>query len=354
MFQFRFRDRHTSMERTPNRREVLGGLTAAAAMSASGQGADGGMPRRALGRTGEKVSMIGLGGSDIGKKTLTDSQSVDLIRRAIDGGINFMDNCWDYHDGRSERLMGQALRDGYRQKVYLMTKIDGRTKGAAAKQIDESLRRLQTDHLDLLQHHEIIRYEDPHRIFGPGGAMEACLEAQKAGKVRHIGFTGHKDPHIHLYMLEVAKKNGFQFDSVQMPLNVMDAHFRSFEKLVLPELVKRNIAVLGMKSMGGGVILKSNAVKAVECLRYALSLPTSVVITGIESIPILEQAFEVGRTFQPLSEQERASLLERTRQAAGEGQFELFKTSAVFDGTAKHPEWLGDDLPRSKQMLGEG
>jgi aryl-alcohol dehydrogenase-like predicted oxidoreductase len=333
------------------RRTLLSGLTAA--VTAAGNGATQGMPKRTLGRTGEKVSMIGLGGANIGKPELSDDESIKIIRRAIDRGINFMDNCWDYHNGRSEQLMGRALRDGYRQRVFLMTKLDGRTRDAANKQLDESLRRLQTDHIDLLQHHEVLRFDDPDRIFAPGGSMEAFIEARKAGKIRYIGFTGHKDPHVHLYMLEVARKHGFQFDTVQMPLNVMDAHFRSFGQLVLPELVKQNIGVLGMKSMGAGIILKSNTVKPEECLRYALSLPTSVVITGIDSMPVLDQALEVARTFQPLTKQEVASLLQRTAQAAADGKFELFKTTAVFDGTAKHPEWLGDDLPRTKQLRKE-
>ena len=201
------------------------------------------------------------------------------MRTAIDNGVTFMDNCWDYHGGRSEERMGKALQDGYRQKVFLMTKLDGRTKQSASKQLDDSLRRLQTDHIDLLQFHEVIRYEDPDRIFADDGAVVAFQDAKKAGKIRHIGFTGHKDPHVHLYMLQVARDNGFQFDTVQMPLNPMDAHYRSFQHLVLPELVKQNIGVLGMKSMGSGVILKSNTVSPVECLHYAMNLPTSVVIT---------------------------------------------------------------------------
>ncbi len=212
-----------------------------------------------------------------------------------------MDNSWDYHNGRSQRWMGSALKDGYRQKVFLMTKIDGRTKGAAQMQIDESLKDLQVDRIDLLQHHEVLRFEDPDRIFAPGGSMEAVLEAQKAGKIRYIGFTGHKNPQIHLQMLETAAQNGFRFDMVQMPLNDMDAHFRSFEKQVLPVLVKNQIGVLGMKSMGESYIPRSNTVSAIECLHYAMNLPTSVVITGIDSMRILDQAFEAVRTFQPMN-----------------------------------------------------
>jgi diketogulonate reductase-like aldo/keto reductase len=252
----------------------------------------GEMLYRTLGRTGERISAIGLGGFHIGKPSLSDDDSIRLIRTAIDRGITFMDNSWDYHEGQSEVRMGKALKDGYRQKVFLMTKIDGRTKETAARQIEASIERLQTDHIDLLQHHEVIRFDDPDRIFAEGGATEALVEAQQAGKIRYIGFTGHKDPHVHLYMLKVAADHGFHLDSAQMPLNVMDAHFRSFGQMVLPELVKQQIGVLGMKSMADGVILKSKTVTPIECLHYALSLPTSVVITGIDKREVLDQAFE--------------------------------------------------------------
>ena len=238
--------------------------------------------------------------------------------------------------------MGKALaQDGYRQKAFLMTKIDGRTKQEAAKQIDQSLKRLQTDHVDLLQHHEVIRFEDPDRIFAPGGAMEAFHEAKQAGKLRFVGFTGHKDPHVHLYMLKLAAEHGFHFDTVQMPLNVMDAHFRSFGKHVLPVLVKQNIGVLGMKSMGSGIILNSQTVSPIECLHYAMSLPTSVVITGIDSMKILDQAIEAAESFRPMEQAQISALLAKTAQAAKGGRFELFKTTAQFDSTAEHPEWLG-------------
>src|SRR5438445_1162530 len=198
--------------------------------------------------------------------------------------------------------MGESLKGGYRDKAFLMTKIDGRSTAEAARQLDESLRRLQTDRIDLVQHHEIIRYEDPHRIFDPEGANAALVDARRAGKLRYIGFTGHKDPHVHLHMLRVAAENGFRFDTVQMPHNVMDAHYRSFAKLVLPELVKANLGVLGMKPMANGILLKSKTVTAVECLHYALNLPTSVVITGIDSLEILDQALTAVRTFRPLAE----------------------------------------------------
>jgi aryl-alcohol dehydrogenase-like predicted oxidoreductase len=232
-----------------------------------------------------------------------------------------------------------------------MTKIDGRSKRAAARQLDESLRRLQTDHIDLVQHHEVIRYDDPHRIFDPEGANAALVEARQAGKIRYVGFTGHKDPHIHLHMLEVAKQHEFSFATVQMPLNVMDAHYRSFEKLVLPELVKNKIGVLGMKSMANGIILKSRTVTPVECLHYALNLPTSVVITGCDSMEILEQALDAARTFRKMTAAQVKALLAKTKKAAANGEFELFKTSSIFDSTATHPDWLGEEPQRLRQMM---
>jgi aryl-alcohol dehydrogenase-like predicted oxidoreductase len=313
--------------------------------------AKGPMPCRTLGRTGVQVSAIGLGGWHIGFKDLDERTSIRIIRTAIDRGISFMDNSWDYNDGASEIRMGKALRDGYRNRVFLMTKIDGRSKVEATRQLNESLRRLQTDSVDLIQHHEILRYEDPHRIFDQDGAHAALIEARQAGKVRYIGFTGHKDPRIHLHMLEVARQHGFTFDTVQMPLNVMDAHYRSFERLVLPELLKENIAVLGMKSLANGIILNSGTVTAIECLHYALNLPTSVVITGMESMDRLEQALEAARTFRPMTDAQVNALRAKTAQAASKGEFELFKTSSIFDATASNPEWLGDEPERVQRVM---
>ena len=309
------------------------------------------MPKRRLGRTGVEVSLIGLGGWHLGFKSMDEELSIRIIRTAIDNGINFMDNCWDYNEGASEIRMGKALRDGYRERAFLMTKIDGRTKQDAAKQLDESLKRLNVDHIDLVQHHEILRFEDPHRIFDDKGANAALLEARDAGKIRYLGFTGHKDPRIHLYMLEVATENGFTFDTVQMPLNVMDAHYRSFEKMVLPELVKQDIGVLAMKTLANGTILESNTVSAIECLQYAMNLPSSVVITGCESMKDLEQALTAARTFQPLSEERVKNLLSKTAQAASHGEYELFKTTSVYDGTATHPEWLGEEPPEVQRVM---
>src|SRR6202040_3052671 len=300
----------------------------------------GDMLFRRLGTTGEWVSLVGLGGYHMGKQA-DENDSIHLVRSAIDRGITFMDNCWDYNDGVSEIRMGKALRDGYRQKVFLMTKIDGRTKESAAKQIDESLRRLQTDRIDLLQFHEVIRMNDPDRIFAPGGAIEATLNAKKAGKLRYIGFTGHKSPQIHLHMLDTASKHGFTFDTIQMPLNVMDAHFESFEKLVLPVLVQNRIGVLAMKTMGDGNFLRSGVVTPIECLHYSMSLPTSVVITGCDSMRKLDQALNAARSFEPMSESAKAELLAKTAKIAGSGSFELYKTTQTFDGTSANPQWLG-------------
>jgi len=316
--------------------------TIASALSAKLISAEtkGDMQYRTLGRTGEKVSIVGLGGYHLGMQD-SEQESIRIIRGALDNGINFLDNSWDYNGGTSETRMGKALVDGYRQKAFLMTKIDGRTKKAAADQLNESLKRLQTDRIDLLQFHEVIRMSDPERIFAAGGGMEAVLEAKKAGKVRYIGFTGHKSPEIHLKMLDTAFKNKFTFDTVQMPLNVMDAHFESFGKKVLPVLLQHNIGVLGMKPMGDKIILKSNTSSAVECLHYAMNLPTSVVITGCDSERILQQAIGAARSFRPMSEAQVSALLAKTANAAQNGRYELYKTSGTFDSTAANPQWLG-------------
>jgi aryl-alcohol dehydrogenase-like predicted oxidoreductase len=308
---------------------------------------------RNLGSTGLQVSAIGVGGWHLSLKHVDAPLSVRIVRSAIDRGITFMDNCWDYNEGVSETRMGKALSDGYREKVFLMTKIDGRSKKEATRQLNESLKRLKVDMIDMVQHHEILRFEDPHRIFDEDGAHAALIEARQAGKLKYIGFTGHKDPRIHLYMLEVAARNGFRFDAVQMPLSVMDAHYRSFEKQVLPELVKNKIAVLGMKSMANGILLKSKTVTPIECLHYALNLPASVVITGIDSMKVLDQAFEAVRTFHPLSSEEIRALLAKTSDAAAKGEFEPFKTTSIFDGTAQNPGWLGEESAKVQALMGE-
>ena len=319
---------------------VAGTVTASLGSPAWSAGVPAAMPMRTLGRTGEKISAIGLGGYHTGLQR-DEQDSISLIRKAVDGGITFMDNCWDYNGGASEERIGKALRDGYRAKVFLMTKIDGRTKTAAARQIEESLKRLQTDRIDLVQFHEIIRMDDPGRIFAAGGGMEAALAAQKAGKIRFLGFTGHKDPSMLLNMLDKAAEHHFHFDAVQMPLNVMDAHFHSFAANVVPRLVKEEIGVLGMKPLGFGTIPQSGAATAIECLHYAMNLPTATVITGIDSPAILAQAFEAARTFKPMTGPEVAALLARTKAAAADGQYERFKTTTQFDGTSQNPQWLG-------------
>lgn len=307
---------------------------------------------RELGSTGEKVSLIGVGGWHLGLKYVDEKTALRIVHEAIDRGITFMDNCWDYNDGKSEKRMGKALQDGKREKIFLMTKIDGRTKKLAAKQLDESLKRLKTDRIDLVQHHEILRYEDPHRIFDEKeGAHLAMLDAQKAGKLRFIGFTGHKDPHIHLHFLEVAESCGYKLDTAQMPVNVMDAHYRSFSKLVVPELVKRKMGILAMKAMGNGIILKSKTVTAIECLHYAMSMPSSVVITGIDSPKILDQAFEAVRTFQDVQKKDIDAILAKTKEASLRGEFEPFKTSAIFDGTAENPDWVGKERKRLLNLM---
>jgi aryl-alcohol dehydrogenase-like predicted oxidoreductase len=308
---------------------------------------------RDLGSTGEKVSAIGVGGWHLGLGHVEEQLAIRIVRSAVDRGITFLDNCWDYNEGASEIRMGKALRDGYRDRAFLMTKIDGRSKKEATKQLHESLKRLDVESIDLVQHHEILRYEDPHRIFHEDGAHAALVEARQAGKIRYIGFTGHKDPRIHLYMLEVAASKGFKFDTVQMPLNLFDAHYRSFSKLVVPVLAQQRIGILGMKSMANGILLRSNTVTATECLHYALNLPTSVVITGIDSMEILDQAEQAARTFLPMSDQDLARLLAKTAAAAAEGTYEPFKTTSIFDGTATHPEWLGEEPKQVQELVPE-
>jgi aryl-alcohol dehydrogenase-like predicted oxidoreductase len=302
------------------------------------------LPRRKLGTTGVEVSAIGLGGFHIGLPK-DDQTAIGIVRAAVDYGVTFMDNCWDYNDGKSQDRMGRALADGYRQKVFLMTKIDGRTKRAAAEQIDQCLRALRTDVVDLVQIHEVIRTTDAERSFGPDGVIEALVAARTAGKLRFIGFTGHKSPQIHLHMLKTAQANKFRFDTVQMPLNVMDAHYSSFERQVLPVLVEQGIGVLGMKPLGSGLFFKSapfakGDVTATDCLQYSLGLPTSVVITGCDTLGILKQAVRAAVTLPPTSTARTNGLLRRTAGVAARGDWEGYKTTEGFDGTAQHPWWL--------------
>lgn len=288
-----------------------------------------GIPLRALGRTGIEVTAIGLGGYHIGAMK-DDDEAIRLMHEAIDAGITFMDNAWEYHDGRSEELMGRAIADR-RQEVFLMTKVctHGRDRHEAMRQLEDSLRRLKTDYLDLWQVHELAYENDPELHFASGGVMEAVEQAKREGKVRFVGFTGHKSAEIHLKMLAYE----YPFDACQLPLNVLDGTFRSFERKVLPELERQGIAAIGMKSMGGGGdMVKAGVLTAEEALSYAMSLPVASIISGIESSAILEQNLKVARDFQPMSAEEMQALRMRCAEAAGDGRYELYKVSAKHEG----------------------
>ena len=290
---------------------------------------------RPLGRTGEHVSAMGLDAYQPGMAS-DPRETVRMIQAAIEGGLTFMGNSWDYHQGESERRMGEALRGGYRERVFLSTRIDGQTRKAAIAQLDQSLSRLRTDHLDLLMLNEIIRPEDPERVFGPSGAMDALVEAREAGKIRYLGFSGHKDPAIHLAMLDM----GFPFDAVQMPLNLFDAQFRSFEKQVLPVLVERGIGVLGMMPLAGGKLLDPGRIKMPDALRYVMSLPTSSVLVGCPTMADVSQAARLLTEFEPMEPDEAEFFLRKVADLAQDGRFEAYKTSDVHDGTLRNPDWL--------------
>jgi uncharacterized protein len=298
------------------------------------------MPYRELGRTGESVSLIGLGGAHIGFAGASDADSIALMRTASDRGITFFDNSWDYNEGRSEERMGKALKDGYRQKVFLMTKSDSHSAAGWNKQLETSLKRMQTDMIDLVQIHEVIRINDPETVFAPGGAMEAAIAAKKAGKIRYIGFTGHKDPSMHLHMIEYAEKQGFHFDTLQMPINIMDAHFRSFQHEVIPVAKAKGIGVLAMKTFAFGALIQAKVADPIDMLHYSMSLPVSVVITGMDTMPRLEQALTAAKTFKPMTPDQIATLLAKSKDLAADGHLELFKTSPRFDGTTRNPDWL--------------
>ncbi len=291
----------------------------------------GDIPLRPLGKTGEMVSLLCLGGhSATNPGKLSEVESLKLIQRAVDEGITFMDNCWDYHDGEAEERMGKALaQNGRRDKVFLMTKVCGRTATEAQSNLEDSLRRLRTDHIDLWQFHEIVYDNDPNWIFAQDGAFQTGLKALQQGKIRYLGFTGHKDPIIHLKMLGMP----YDWASVQMPLNVMDVHYRSFQKQVLPVLLQRNIGVLAMKSLGGdGSIVSKAGIPVEVALRYVLSMPISTLVTGIDSEKVLDQNLKIVREFQPMAEAERAAIEKQSLAMAGDGRFELFKSSKKFDG----------------------
>jgi predicted aldo/keto reductase-like oxidoreductase len=298
------------------------------------------MPYRELGRTGERVSLIGLGGAHIGFASATDEDSIRLMRSASDRGITFFDNSWDYNNGRSEERMGKALKDGYRDRVFLMTKTDSHSAAGFNQQLETSLKRMQTDMIDLVQIHEVIRMNDPEVVFAPGGTMDAAIAAKKAGKLRYIGFTGHKDPSIHLHMIDYAEKHGFHFDTLQMPINIMDAHFRSFQHQVIPVANAKGIGVLAMKTFAFGAIIRANVADPIDMLHYSMTLPVSVVITGMDTMPRLEQALTAAKTFKPMTQDQIATLLAKSKDLAADGHLELFKTSPSFDGTARNPDWL--------------
>jgi aryl-alcohol dehydrogenase-like predicted oxidoreductase len=300
------------------------------------------IPKRRLGRTNEHVSIIGMGGFHIGHPYLPDDAMIKLIHSGIDRGITFLDNSWDYNAGMSELRMGRALcTNGYRDRVFLMTKVDGRTAAAFNEQLEQSLQRLLTDRLDLIQFHENIRPNDADRIFAPDGAFGAALAAKKAGKVRFIGFTGHKNPDYHLHMIDLARKHDFIFDTVQMPVNVFDAHFESFTKNVIPVAQELDMGVLAMKTFGDGNLLEASGLDPIDMLHYGMSQPVSVVITGIDKPEILDQALKAASTFAPLSQDRIDAMLAKTAPLARDGKYERYKTSQFFDSTAQNPSWLG-------------
>jgi predicted aldo/keto reductase-like oxidoreductase len=312
--------------------QVSAGLAASALVTAESAGAQatnsGGIPLRPLGRTGENVTMICLGGYHSGVHQ-DENDSIRLVQRAIDEGITFLDNAWDYHNGGAEERMGKAIAQaGRRDKVFLMTKCCGRTAKDAQTHLEDSLRRLRTDHLDLWQFHEIVYDNDPDWIFAAGGAIECALKAKEQGKIRYLGFTGHKDPSIHLKMLE----KSYPWATVQMPLNVMDSQFRSFQHTVLPVLNQRGIAPIGMKSLGGtGKIISDGVVSIDEALRYVFSLPIATLVSGIDSEKVLEQNLKIVREFKPMTADEKAAVETKVRPYAGDGRFELFKSSKIYD-----------------------
>jgi predicted aldo/keto reductase-like oxidoreductase len=300
-----------------------------------------GIGRRKLGRADVEVSIIGIGGYHLGLKDVTEEEAIRVIHAALDHGINFLDNCWDYNEGVSEIRMGKALAGGYRQKAFLMTKLDGRTGAAARQQLEESLKRLKTDHIDLVQIHEVIRMTDPEQAFQPGNVVDVLKQAKKEGKIGFIGFTGHKSPSMHVHMIETADKYGFTFDTVQMPVNALDEHYDSFGQKVIPEAHKRGMAILGMKPLSNAAILKAGTVTAPEALHYAMSVPVTLTITGCQSMANLEQALAVARDFKPMSIDQKLALLAKTAPLAPEGQFEDYKSSHIYDGTVHNPQWLG-------------
>ena len=319
-----------------SRRNFISGSVAGATAAALGAqllsqtttAATNGLPMRPLGKTGEQVSILCLGGWHIGAAAKeTEKEAIRMMHAAIDGGMTFFDNAWDYHDGGSETVMGKALGPSHRDKVFLMTKGCDRDYDGAMRCIDDSLRRLRTDHIDLWQFHEIIYENDPDWVFEKGG-IKAAVDAQKAGKIRHIGFTGHRDPRVHKLML--AKP--FEWATVQMPINVMDAHFRSFQREIVPLCLERGAGVLGMKSLGGGIIPTEAGIPAADCIRYALSQPVSSLVVGLLTMDDLKKNIETARGFSAMGSAEQTKLLAQVQAVAGDGRFELYKTTMRMDG----------------------
>jgi predicted aldo/keto reductase-like oxidoreductase len=315
----------------PNRRsflQVSAGALAALALPVTAETRRNGMPCRALGRTGQEVSLLCLGGAHIGGKELSDDEAIRIMRTAVDEGVNFFDNAWAYHDGRSEERMGRALKDGYRDKVYLMTKHRGRDAKRAQEHLEDSLRRLDVDVIDLWQIHEVIRPEEADLVYS-GGAIEFALKMREQGKIRHIGFTGHHITTVHAEIIA----RGFPWDTVQMPLNCFDAHYRSFEQNVLPKAVAAGIGVIAMKTMGGtpAPLPGTGAVTHADCLRYAMSLPVAAVCSGMDSMDALRANLAVAKAFTPMEPAERAALLARTAPFAKDGAHETYKTQWHLD-----------------------
>ena len=315
------------------RRDFVGnaarGAAALAAVPLVAGAAATGLPKRALGKTGEEVSVLCLGGWHIGDAASRDeAAAIKVMHAAIDEGVTFFDNSWDYHDGGSELVMGKALASaGRRDKVFLMTKGCERDYDGAMRCINESLKRLRTDYLDLWQFHEIIYENDPDWVFEKGG-IRAAVEAKEAGKIRHIGFTGHRDPRVHQLMLD----KPFDWETVQMPINMMDAHFRSFREHIVPQCVQRGAGVIGMKSLGGGVIPGQAGISADTCIRYALSQPISSLVVGFTNMDELLQNVATARNFTPMADAEQRTLLAGVKEVAGDGRFELYKTTQRMDG----------------------
>jgi len=324
-------DDEKHLQRETDRREFMGETAAGAAalgLAGSALASDNdGIPKRPLGKTGEQVSILGLGGFHLGSIS-EEKEAVKLVHAAIDRGVTFMDNAWEYHAGRSERLMGKALQGAKRDKVFLMTKHHGRKDPKKAmKHLEDSLRRLKTDVIDLWQYHEVVWLDDPQMIFSDGGAIEAAAKAKEQGKVKYIGFTGHKFPDLHLEMLG----HHFDWDALQMPVNLLDAHYRSFQKRVLPVAQEKGVGVIGMKSLAAGWLKKAGVVDPEMAIRYSLSQPISTLVSGMDSMEVLEKNARIATGFKPLSESEQKKLLEATKEAAKNGEYEPFKTTRMYD-----------------------